>query len=158
MRTIFVSSTFADMQLERDVLRDLVAPDINNMAHKYNDHIEFCDLRWGVNTEDMESEDASRKVLDVCLDEIDRTNPPMIIMIGERYGWIPEKEHVVSIAKRKRMPLDNLQKSVTALEAEYGTINLERKTLVYLRTIEFDEPDYKRQLESEPLADLILSH
>lgn len=46
MRTIFVSSTFADMQFERDILRDEVAPRINDLARQYNDHIEFCDLRW----------------------------------------------------------------------------------------------------------------
>ena len=84
MRTIFVSSTFADMQYERDILRDEVAPKLNDKAREYNEHIEFCDLRWGINTEEMESEEASRKVLGVCLDEIDRTNPPMIIIIGER--------------------------------------------------------------------------
>ena len=136
MRTIFVSSTFADMQYERDILRDEVAPKLNDKAREYNEHIEFCDLRWGINTEEMESEEASRKVLGVCLDEIDRTNPPMIIIIGERYGWIPEEDYIHSVAERKNIKLDTLKKSVTALECEYGILSLNRKALVYFREIE----------------------
>ena len=135
MKTIFVSSTFVDMQKERDILRDAVAPRINTMARKYNDHIEFCDLRWGINTEDMETESASRKVLEVCLDEIDRSNPPMIILLGERYGWIPNQSTVASIAEKRKLIFDDLRKSVTALEAEYGALNRNRNALVYLRKI-----------------------
>ena len=136
MRTIFVSSTFGDMQYERDAFRYHISPAINDIARQYNDHVEFCDLRWGINTEGLDSDEASTKVLDVCLDEIDRSNPPMIILLGERYGWIPEKEYISNIAERKRIQLDSLRKSVTALEAEYGSITLGRKALIYLRTIE----------------------
>ncbi|MBO4288972.1 MAG: DUF4062 domain-containing protein [Lachnospiraceae bacterium] len=135
MKTIFVSSTFADMQRERDILRDHVAARINAMARQWNDHIEFCDLRWGINTENMESESASRKVLDVCLDEIDRSSPPMIILLGDRYGWIPDKELVLSVAEKKKMLLDDFRKSATALEAEYGTTGRKISALVYIRRI-----------------------
>lgn len=138
MKTIFVSSTFADMQQERDILRDHVAAKINAEARQWNDHIEFCDLRWGINTEDMETESASKKVLDVCLDEIDRSDPPMIILLGDRYGWIPDRETVLSIAEKKKMILDDLQKSATALEAEYGTMGRKVRALVYVRRIEHE--------------------
>ena len=50
MRTIFVSSTFRDMQQERDAIRDIVAPQMNQEARKHGDFIDFCDLRWGINT------------------------------------------------------------------------------------------------------------
>jgi len=46
MRNIFVSSTFKDMQAERDIIRQKVFPAINKAAGCHNDHIEFCDLRW----------------------------------------------------------------------------------------------------------------
>lgn len=32
MKTIFVSSTFKDMHLERDIIRDKVTPMVNNVA------------------------------------------------------------------------------------------------------------------------------
>ena len=139
MKTIFVSSTFSDMHFERDVLRDIVAPAINDIARSYNDFVEFCDLRWGINTENTESEIASRKVLDVCLDEIDRSSSPMIIIIGDRYGWIPDEKYISSIVERKHLKVENLKKSVTSLEAEYGSLYLGRKSLVYIRTIKCDD-------------------
>ncbi len=47
MKTIFVSSTFQDMQLERDALQRLSLPGINAMARAYADKVAMCDLRWG---------------------------------------------------------------------------------------------------------------
>ena len=74
MRTIFVSSTFKDMQAERDAIRDIVAPMINEKAYSHGDRIDFCDLRWGISTQEMDSNEGSKKVLDVCLREIDRSD------------------------------------------------------------------------------------
>ncbi|MBQ3301172.1 MAG: DUF4062 domain-containing protein, partial [Eggerthellaceae bacterium] len=50
MKTIFVSSTFKDMQNERDALRNITAPIVNATAALYGERISFCDLRWGVDT------------------------------------------------------------------------------------------------------------
>lgn len=47
MNSIFVSSTFRDMQFERDALRDISVPIINETAAKYGERVSFCDLRWG---------------------------------------------------------------------------------------------------------------
>ena len=157
MKTVFVSSTFQDMQFERDALRDIVSPKINEYARKYSDHIEFCDLRWGIDTEKMQYEIATQKVLEVCLDEIDRTNPPIIILLGERYGWIPDEQSLLAIAKRKQIQLDSLLKSVTALEAEYGAITLGRKALLYIRDIEYDTDLSSEQLYKDENHTVILS-
>ncbi len=135
MRTVFVSSTFRDMQAERDAIRDVVAPTINEKAYSHGDRIDFCDLRWGVNTQDLDSDDGARKVLDVCFREIDRSNPPMIIILGNRYGWIPDRKIIKETDTIHQLQLDDLEKSVTALEVEYGAILKQRKTLVYFRNI-----------------------
>ena len=82
MRTIFVSSTFRDMQAERDAIRDLCAPLINEEARKHGDEVDFCDLRWGINTSSMSEEESSLKVLDVCFNQIDRCQPPFVILSG----------------------------------------------------------------------------
>lgn len=145
MRTIFVSSTFKDMQSERDAIRDIVAPMINVKAHMHGDQIDFCDLRWGINTQELDSDEGSVKVLDVCFREIDRSNPPMVIILGDRYGWIPDSKIISHAAKLRELQLDNLEKSVTALEIEYGAMLKERRALVYMRQIiGTDVPDIYR--------------
>ena len=70
MKSIFVSSTFKDMQYERDLINNYIWPKLNHLANKYNERLYFTDLRWGVNTEDLDSDEVSKKVLEVCFDEI----------------------------------------------------------------------------------------
>lgn len=140
MKTIFVSSTFRDMHYERDTIHERVLPDLNEHAAQYGDSIAFCDLRWGVNTGDLENEEGSRKVLSVCFDEIDRCRPYMLVILGERYGWIPEPE-LTRETVGSRFILEDLEKSVTALEIEYGALSDSgrlARTLFYFR--EFDGP------------------
>lgn len=45
MDLLFVSSTFQDMQYERDAIRDLVMPRLNKEAHEYGQSVSVCDLR-----------------------------------------------------------------------------------------------------------------
>ena len=144
MKTIFVSSTFKDMHFERDIIQESVLPAVNAEARRYGQSVSFCDLRWGISTEELESEEGSRKVLEVCLDEIDRCRPPMVVILGDRYGWIPPDDLIVSAASYKKLQLDHLKKSVTALEIEYGALSGTRaadRTLFYFREISNDPPD-----------------
>lgn len=166
MNSIFVSSTFKDMQFERDAIRDISAPIINEIAKKYGEKVSFCDLRWGINTEDLDDEISERKVLSVCLDEIDRCNPPMIVILGDRYGYIPSADLVYDIAASKELQLDDYQKSVTALEIEYGALMNNPKvtnTLFYFREIdgiipsEFADTDDEHSKKLKELKSKILS-
>ncbi len=153
MKTIFVSSTFKDMHFERDAIQEVTLPRVKSEAIQYGESISFCDLRWGINTGDLDSEEGSRKVLDVCLDEIDRCKPPMVVILGDRYGWIPAIELTQNAADRKEMTsedvrkaleIDDLNISVTALEIAYGALsNVERQnnTLFYFRHFESDQPE-----------------
>lgn len=56
MRKIFISSTFRDMQAERDAIHTTVVPELRAMAQQYGENVEACDLRWGVNTGDLDRE------------------------------------------------------------------------------------------------------
>ncbi len=94
VKTIFVSSTFRDMQAERDLLRYDVTSRLNAFAEPYGRRVELLDLRWGIDSTDLDSEAAQRKVLDVCLGEIERARPLFIGLIGGRYGWVPEPEDI----------------------------------------------------------------
>lgn len=136
MKTFFVSSTFKDMNFERDAIKEITLPMLNSYAKKYGQSVSFCDLRWGIDTSDMDEEEGSRKVLRFCLDEIDRCQPPLVIILGERYGWIPPKELVKGIADYKSLIIEDYEKSVTSLEIEYGALSPEKQkcnTLVYIR-------------------------
>ena len=112
METLFVSSTFQDMMFERDAIRDLVLPRLNAEAQKYGQSVAICDLRWGINTQDLDDELANRKILEICLDEIAQSASPMIVILGERYGWMPPVELIRSAAAQRKLDLDDLQISV----------------------------------------------
>lgn len=151
MKKIFVSSTFRDMQFERDAIQTIVMPEIRIIAQKYGEDLDVCDLRWGVNTGDLDSEAGSQKVLSVCLDEIDKCRPFMLVILGERYGWIPNSELLEKAVQRKNYSLSELEKSVTALEIEYGALNdtevLQRSIFMFREPI--PEADEEYQSEGE---------
>ena len=109
------------MQFERDALHNLTAPAINDNLLQYGEKIYFGDLRWGVNTTALDSEEGSRRVLEVCLDEIDDCKPYMIVLIGERYGWIPDGELIRRAAAERGIAVSE-DISVTQLEIEYGAL------------------------------------
>ncbi len=124
MKTIFVSSTFRDFQQERDALHDKILPVLNAQSRRYGEEVSFCDLRWGVDTSnEKDEEESSAKVLSVCMNEIDRSRPYMLVLLGERYGFMPGEAAIGHEAVRKDMELEQLEISVTALEVEYGALS-----------------------------------
>jgi len=78
---IFISSTFKDMQAERDHLVRFVFPRLREELLKRRIHLVDVDLRWGVT--------ADQDAFNLCMDEIDRCQPRFICMLGGRYGWVP---------------------------------------------------------------------
>ncbi len=138
MKSIFVSSTFSDMQEERDALMIKILPELNIFAKEYLESIKLVDLRWGIDTSNFDDELSNQKVLSVCLDEIDRSNPYMLVFVGSRYGWIPSSERLKYTANSKNYVLDEFEKSVTALEIEYGALSKKgdlSRCLFYFRDI-----------------------
>jgi len=141
MLTILVSSTFNDMQAERDAIHTVVAPKIRRIAASYGESVRLLDLRWGVNTEAMSEDAAAGKVLDVCLDEIDRCDGYMVCILGNRYGWVPDYSRVDSL-ERHGIVLDQ-PCSVTELEIRYGILerNQGEKAIVFFRDEVTNLPD-----------------
>ena len=68
---IFISSTFQDMQSERDMLVTKVFPRLRQIAYERNVTLTEVDLRWGI----TEEEAKSSKVVEICLDEIRNSHP-----------------------------------------------------------------------------------
>lgn len=82
---IFISSTFQDMQAERDELIKKTFPKLRELAKKHMATLTPIDLRWGITSEEAKT----GKVLELCLYEIERCNPFFIGILGDRYGWSP---------------------------------------------------------------------
>ena len=59
----FISSTFQDMMRERDLLRRTVYPAIQEDLHTIGDYATFCDLRWGIDTSQMDADVSTKHVL-----------------------------------------------------------------------------------------------
>lgn len=140
MKSIFISSTFRDMQHERDAIHTKVIPAINSEAQEFGEAVSACDLRWGINTSEMTEKERTQKVLKVCLSEIDRCRPYMIVILGYRYGWIPEANTIIDIIQEvNHFDIEDKQISATALEVEYGALySMENigQVLFYFREID----------------------
>lgn len=92
---LFVSSTFIDMKLERDLLQEKVFPEIKEYCHEHGWEFEGIDLRWGISRE----AGYSQRTMQICLNELHRCQtispkPNFLVLIGGRYGWIPLPEYI----------------------------------------------------------------
>lgn len=133
---IFVSSTFIDMEVERDIINNEILNQLRDDFGDMNVDIYFVDLRWGINTIDVDNaKRRNEKILKVCMSEIDRCHPYFIGLFGKRYGWTPDDELLYScffkndIDKcRNFFSTDKL--SITALETYHALVqkdlNLDR--------------------------------
>ncbi len=119
---VFLSSTFRDMQAERDELVKLFKR-LEIEAARRNVTVQLVDLRWGI------TDDAARngRVILTCLQEIDNSHPFFIGLIGDRYGYCPGKEEIERCTDiLKRFPAisqyidDHL--SITEIEMRHGAL------------------------------------
>ena len=63
---LFISSTFNDFQVEREVLQTRVFPEIKEYCSSKGYTFQPIDLRWGVSNEAQHYQ----KTLEVCLEEV----------------------------------------------------------------------------------------
>lgn len=146
---LFVSSTFKDMDVERDALRTIVLPRLNDFFVGHRVNVQLVDLRHSVETDPkLSPEEREQRVYSICMDEIDGCMPFFIGLVGHRYGWIPKDfEATRNFRLPSDFPLKSDQLSVTVCEflhALYGK-NAFNRTLVMLR----DEKSYSNLSETE---------
>ena len=132
---VFISSTFRDMQAERDWLVRIVFPELKERCTARHLHLVDVDLRWGVTEEEAEQ----GNVLDIILSEIDRSRPFFIAILGERYGSVSEK-----VPKDTEFTHSWLRDypghSYTALEIVHGVLhrpNIAQRAFFYFRDPHF---------------------
>ncbi len=120
-RPVFVSSTFTDFQAERDLLQTFVFPELAERLRARHHDLEPIDLRLGVETS-TEQDEAQKAllVLGVCLHEIARSRPFLVVLLGDRYGWTPPADRAHRAAEEAGLSLDAAGRSVTDLEILAG--------------------------------------
>jgi tetratricopeptide (TPR) repeat protein len=115
---VFISSTFRDLQEEREELVKRVFPELRRRCEERGVAWAEVDLRWGV-TDEQKAEGA---VLPICLAEIERSRPWFIGLLGERYGWVPD-EVPAELAAQLGWLAEDRGRSVTELEILHGVLN-----------------------------------
>ena len=149
---VFISSTFNNMQKEREYLLRHIFPKLRNLASKHDVTLTEIDLRWGI----TEDESKNGKVVELCLNEIDNCIPFFIGIIGHRYGWIPEITNISDSANMKdryNWVYEDIESklSVTEMEMQYGVIRRQEKTnaFFYIKDSEpkFGEIDFPKKIE-----------
>ncbi|MGA2457752.1 MAG: DUF4062 domain-containing protein [Terriglobales bacterium] len=114
---VFISSTFRDMQEEREELVKQIFPQLRRLCESRGVTWGEVDLRWGVPDEAK----AEGKVLPLCLAEIEHCRPYFIGLLGERYGWVPE-EIPRELVETQPWLNEHRKQSVTALEILHGVL------------------------------------
>jgi len=141
---VFISSTFRDMQGERDCLVKFIFPQLRKLCESRGVIWGEVDLRWGVTDEQA----AEGKVLPICLEEIKRCRPYFIGLLGERYGWIPGAIPS-DLLEREPWLSEHLhgKTSVTELEILHGVLrNPQMAGHAYFY---FRDPKYVEPLDKE---------
>lgn len=142
----FISSTFLDLQAERNHLVKKVFPELRKLAAERNVTFSEVDLRWGI----TEEEASSKRVLDICLQEIDNSIPFFIGIIGHRYGWCPTKE---DLSARSVECYEDLPRyierglSATEIEIQYGVLEREETINAYFYIKNEDDDSLSDQPE-----------
>ena len=138
---VFISSTFRDMQVERDILIKKVFPQLRKLCEERAVSWTEVDLRWGITTEEV----SEGKVLPLCLAEIQRCRPYFIGLLGERYGWVPEEQEFPEGLLEAHLWLkEHREHSVTEMEILHGVLRnpaMADHSLFYFR-----DPDYINHL------------
>jgi tetratricopeptide (TPR) repeat protein len=112
------------MHAERDVLRNLVLPELEERLRRRRCYLEPIDLRWGVDPGSAGEEHARELfVLKVCLAEVERSRPFLVGILGDRYGWMPPADRMEAAAREPGFDRPVSGRSITDLEIDFGVLS-----------------------------------
>ena len=161
---IFVSSTFRDMQEEREHLVKKIFPEIRALCRERGIIFTEIDLRWGL----TEEEASLGRIIRSCLEEIDRCRPYFFCILGSRYGWIPELHEIYTDADLLRQypwieDMAMEESSIVEMEVEHGALADPDAAREYARfffrrqrrRLEDDQGDAEEKERMEELKDRI---
>ena len=122
MKTIFVSSTFKDMQDERNLIHTQVMPSVNYELKEIEDYANFLDFRWGIDTNGLSEKAALKKVLSACFDAINNSNY-FIVFVGDNYGSCVPHVIIDELERQHHFIKKGSNKSITELEIDCAVSN-----------------------------------
>ncbi len=125
---VFISSSFEDMDNERNYLREEIFPRIQEKARKRAVAVTALDLRWGI----PDGTDLGQTI-EICMNEIDNSFPFFMGIIGGHYGTQPDKEKVFDSNDILREQFSILSQyfekklSITEMEMRYGVLDCDEE-------------------------------
>jgi len=131
------------MQAERDELIKNTFPQLKQLCLERGMFLTVVDLRWGITAHQAEN----NKVIPICLREIEKCRPFFIALLGERYGWIPEKIHP-EVTQEYSWITNYENISLTEMEIRHGFLNHPDDTpyaLFYFRDTAYQTGGKKRK-------------
>jgi len=131
---VFISSTFRDLQEEREHLVKKIFPEIRALCRERGITFTEVDLRWGITEDEAEREGVIR----ICLEEIDRCRPYFIGILGDRYGWRPPATDMKRLANDFPDLAGRVtgSPSITEMEIVHGVLTdpaMARRAFFYFR-------------------------
>ena len=141
---IFLSSTFRDMNGERNYLIRRLYPRLRKAAEGRDIIVTIVDLRWGIPSEDI----ISGKALEGCLREIDNSVPFFIGLVGNWYGWVPRPADIPDRTLESYPIIEKYlrhQLSITEMEIQYGVLDRKEDmhAFFYLKSEDQETTDAK---------------
>lgn len=130
---VFVSSTFLDMQEERDALAASCFPALRTICAEHGVGFQEVDLRWGITAEQSEQGLAAQ----LCLREVDLCRPFFLAILGSRYGWVdPEAAKHLGADYPHLLPFAD--RSLTEVEIRHA-LSAHSRPLIFVRTTSAEE-------------------
>ena len=129
-------------------------PRLRQIAADRDVTLTELDLRWGI----TEEESQSGKVVEICLREIENSIPFFVGIIGNRYGWVPNRSDLASGVSRKFSQVDRYVErhlSVTEMEMQFGVLERQEDmhAFFYIKekseSADVDEPEMLERLKTE---------
>ena len=149
---VFISSTFQDMQAERDHLVKKIFPELRKMCMDRGVGFTEVDFRWGVTQEQVER----GEVLAVCFNEIENCHPYFIGLLGARYGGMPDAISEEIIQEHQWFE-EYRGRSFTELEIVHGVLNnleMAEHAFFYFRNPASSEPVIQNKESIDKLTKL----
>ncbi|HVE70669.1 MAG TPA: tetratricopeptide repeat protein [Thermoanaerobaculia bacterium] len=124
---VFLSSTFQDMQAERDHLVTIVFPELRERLEWLDLELIDVDLRWELPEQGLDGEKINP--WGYCRKSIDRVGPFFMAVLGQRYGRAPTLEEITSVGD----PAAYAGMSTTELEIRHALSGAARTCFFYGR-------------------------
>lgn len=116
---VFISSTFSDMERERNIIVHSVFPRLRQEFSSQMIDITEVDLRWGIPEEDAENS----RILEICIGEVLHCSPFFVGIVGQRYGAIASVDAINNLPPAYRTAVGKgfpEEISITELEMRAG--------------------------------------